>query len=132
MRIAALDISKNKIGLAFSDEDQDFIAFETTIKTRNFNYFLRQMDDYFKKYKPELIYVGITDEKYQASHDFIKIFANNLKNIIGNFEFLNEDFSTFNAEEMVKIGYIKSFHSIDSIVARSLVYQAISKKKNLF
>ena len=132
MRIAALDIAKKQIGLAFSDEEQSFIAFETTLKTKNFNYFLRQLDEYFLYYKPMCTYIGINEEKYGESHEFIQHFSENLSKIIGKYEFLNEDFSTFEAKYMVDEGYIKIFSSVDSIVARSLIYQAISKTKNLF
>ena len=126
-RIAGLDISKNKVGVAFSDIDGIFISFETTLKTSNYSFFRTQLQKLFQEYSPTITYIGLPlqNNLCSTSANFIKTFAHGIRDIIGKFEFIDESLTTFYAKAMVQDGSIKSFDSIDSIVARMLVLYKI-------
>lgn len=131
MRIAALDISKNNVGIAFSDEDRIFVAYETTLKTKNYTFFKKQFKECFDLFKPTITYVGspeIGGKKGQSSL-FIKSFVHNLRHIIGKFELVDENFSTFYARQMIEEKNIKMFHSVDSVAARMIVVQKIQEQR---
>lgn len=128
MRIAALDISRNNIGLAITDEDQLFISYETTISPKNNKLFREKLHKIFKEYIPELTYIGLPldfDMKLNDSSRFIKIFTHNIRDIIGKFEFIDENNSTVYIKSLMKEKIIKSFHSIDSAVARGILMEKI-------
>lgn len=133
MRIAALDVSKNNIGIAFSDEEAIFVAYETNLKTKNYGYFKRKFKELFDIYKPEITYIGSPEigGKTCSSSLLIKAFVHSLRHIIGKFEFVDENFSTFYAKKLVEEKKIRLFNTIDSIVARMIIVQKIQEKSCL-
>ena len=128
MRIAGLDVSKNRIGLAFSDSDCLFIAYETTIIIKGNKLFKQQLEKLFKEYKPEKTYVGLPFNDRGNSAKFIKFFMQSMRHIIPNFSFIDEDFSTIYSNYLVDEQIIKDFDSIDSIVAKSIVFNFLKSK----
>ena len=84
MRIGALDISKNRVGIAFSDEDQVFVSYQKTLLTKNKKFFRKQFEDIFKEYKPDLVYVGLPllNDKQTKTCQFIRTWVYNFKNVI--------------------------------------------------
>jgi RNase H-fold protein (predicted Holliday junction resolvase) len=129
MRIAGLDISKNTVGIAFSDEDLIFVAFETTLKTKNYNYFRKKLKEVFSSYKPEITYVGLPKLNDQVTQTtiLVKTFMHNIRDIVGKFEFVDESFSTVHAKHLIEENQVKIFHSVDSLVAKMIVLQKIQQ-----
>jgi len=135
MRIGALDISKNRIGIAFSDEDNEIITFSTTLVAKNNKNFKEEFTKLFKKYNPDLTLIGFpVFNKPSKSQDFIKMFAHNYRYIIGKFDFVDESYSTFmeteNLEQSdIKFIFKKQKRLIDEMVACSFIinYQKTTK-----
>jgi RNase H-fold protein (predicted Holliday junction resolvase) len=122
MRIAGLDVSKNRIGLAFSDEESLFVAHSFLI-TKNQR---ENLQKYYDKYKPELTIVGLTP--FGKNRNYIKSFCHNMRNIIQPFEFVDELNSSILAE---RFGFTeKSTHlqiNKDEFAARLLVFHGIKR-----
>lgn len=128
MRIGALDISKNRIGIAFSDEDNGFVSFEKTLFTKNKKLFQEEFIKIFKEYKPEFTIIGLPYyNKNSESYDFVKLFAHSSRSIIGKFEFVDEAYTTFMARYHLAENNIVNSKNLDSIVARLIVLNRIQQ-----
>jgi RNase H-fold protein (predicted Holliday junction resolvase) len=133
MRIAALDISKNNVGIAFSDSECLFIAKETTLNTKNKSFFKERLKKIFIEYQPSITYIGLPIHIINNKNArFVKQFTHEIRHIIGKFKFVDESFSTFYIEQLIKEGSIKMFDSIDSAVARCIVLQKMHENRNQF
>ena len=100
MKIAVLDVSKNRIGIAISDELGKFCAFSILLYRIDKN-FVNKLKKIYEKYQPLKTFVGLAiDMKGEQNEqsNFIKVFAHSFRHIIGPFEFLDERFSTRCAE----------------------------------
>jgi RNase H-fold protein (predicted Holliday junction resolvase) len=124
MRIAALDISKNRVGIAISDEDRLFISYENTLKTKNKKFFKQQLEEIYKNYIPVITYIGLPvflHNSKSETYNFVKSFSHEIRFIIGKFEFIDESFSTIYVENLIENNFIHNFHSVDSAVAKNII-----------
>lgn len=120
-RIAAMDISKKRIGIAFSDEDCTFVS-KSFLLTSNF---IEQIKELFEEYQPSITYIGMPknlDGSNSHQTIFVKTFCHNIRNIIGKFEYKDERFSTKLAEQ------IMTPKSVDEMVAINILNNAIKYK----
>lgn len=140
MRTAALDISKYRIGIAISDENNEFITYEKTLFLKkekyveNFNFkkarnkILNEIKKIFEYYKPQITFIGLPTKVYNLlnnNYSYIKNFAHSIRYIIGKYYFIEEDFSTQIATEQSSI--IDQNKPMDQVVAKLLW----SKAKNI-
>jgi len=122
-RIAAFDISKRRIGIAFSDEDCNFVAYSKTIFISNQGDAEKKLKILFQEYKPSLSFIGLPSARNDY---FIKNFTHNLRHIFTPYRFVNEDFSTAEAKYIIQgASMVNSYDAIDSLVARSILMSQI-------
>lgn len=136
MIFAALDVSKNRIGLAISFNQDVF--FSTTIFLKK--PFKSHMDlkgihwkdrlQYLlKKYKVEMCFVGLPIALNGNQTDttrFVKVFVHGIRNILGKFIFVDERLST-------NIAMLYTNEKLDEMVARKLLFYQVGffmKSKN--
>ena len=121
-RIASMDISKNSIGLVFSDEDCQFVAYEYHLSPRKDKDLLQQL---FLKHKPVHTYIGLPCNLNGSSTNntnFVKSFVHNNRHILKPFTFLDEHKTTSFGEYLISVNGPKQ---IDVVSARILLNSAM-------
>lgn len=115
---AALDISKNKIGIAISNWNRDGILWASSIKNK-----LPLLEKYYKYYKPEMTLIGIpthSDGNLTSNGNFIKSFIKNI-DFICPFEYVDEYLSTQEAKRIKNTMKLKI--EVDALVAMIMIYK---------
>lgn len=121
IRIGALDISKNRIGIAFSDPTKIFVSFTKILHIKGNKKWKEELKEIFKNHNPAITYVGLPyklDHNASDTTNYVKIFTHGIRNIIGKYEFVDERFSTNIA--------LMYGNQTDDIVARMLVYYRLN------
>ncbi len=99
MRIAALDVAQNRIGIAMSNEDCEFITYSYSLSVTN-KIFRKQLSQIYRKYSPIHTYIGLPLYNNQSNqYKFIKRFSHNYRDIIGKFDFVDEGGTTIMANQ---------------------------------
>jgi putative Holliday junction resolvase len=92
-RIIALDVSKNRIGVAISDFYGIFVAKSFLIT----NYFIENLRDIYNEYEPIETYIGLPKNLDGSISDvtrFVKEFAHNNRDLFRPYFFKDERFTT--------------------------------------
>lgn len=105
MRLFALDVAPNSIGLAVSNEDQEFVTFSTSLQYKK-KTFRKDLQAMYIKYNPELTYIGLPYNIMSDQYKFIKRFSHNFRDVLGKFQFVDESGTTILAKEY-KDYYVK-------------------------
>jgi RNase H-fold protein (predicted Holliday junction resolvase) len=126
MRLAALDVSKNRIGIAISDDEMLFVSLEDVLFPKK-KEFMDNFKKIFSQYKPDYTFVGLSFSKNDV---FIKTFTHGIRYIIGKFLFIDESFSTLAAEKLIYSDYIHTKKEKDCIAARLTLINAMDIMKN--
>ena len=114
-RIIALDVSKNRIGVAISDFYGIFVAKSFLIS----DYFIENLKDIYDEYKPVATYIGLPRNLNGSISDqtrFVKAFAHNNRDLLKPYFFKDERFTTKLAQMMNYTG-----KSNDEIAAEILL-----------
>lgn len=119
MRIAGLDISKNRMGIAFSDDEGRFVAHSFSFQTKN----LQQLSNLYKEFQPSLSVVGLPG--WGKNRDFILLFCHTNRNLLKPFIFIDESYSTILTE------YFNKNMDKDECSARIFVYFALKNPKTI-
>jgi RNase H-fold protein (predicted Holliday junction resolvase) len=125
-RIAGMDVSPNRIGIAFSDEACTF-ASESFLLTKKHN-FVRDLAILYAEYTPSVTYIGLPvnfDGSTSEQTRFVKTFVHSVRHIIGKFIYKDERFTTKKAKELNP----PSKKSIDEIVAINLLTEELNNIK---
>jgi RNase H-fold protein (predicted Holliday junction resolvase) len=115
---AALDISKNRIGVAFSSSDCQSVIWADTIRNKP-----KLLASLYLKYKPEMTIIGLPthpDGIPTSNGYFIKEFVEQ-NPFIGAFKFVDEYLSTREAEEAIQRMKLKI--EKDTLVAKIMIYK---------
>ncbi len=113
-RIAAMDISPRRIGIAFSDSYGIMVS--KTFLIIPGKQIRQELQIIYEKYKPIVTYVGLPvnlDGSTSTQTRFVKTFIHNMRDIIGKYEFEDERYSTRIVEQM----YSGTNLSTDEMVA---------------
>ena len=123
-RIIALDVSKNRIGVAISDFYGIFVAKSFLIT----NYFIENLRDIYNEYEPIETYIGLPRNLDGSISDvtrFVKEFAHNNRDLLRPYFFKDERFTTKLATMMNYIG-----KSDDEVVAEILLRYQLEIKSS--
>jgi putative transcription antitermination factor YqgF len=102
-RIIALDVSKNRVGVAISDFHGIFVARSFLIT----NYFIENIKDIYNEYNPIETYIGLPrnlDGSISDQTRFVKEFAHNNRDLFKPYFFKDERFTTKLAKMMNYVG----------------------------
>lgn len=127
-RIAAIDISPNRIGISFSDEACTF-ASESFLLIKKHN-FARDLAALYSQYKPSITYIGLPvnfDGSTSKQTQFVKTFVHGMRHIIGKFIYKDERFTTQKAQQSDP----PSKKSIDEIVAINLLNEELQNHTSI-
>lgn len=133
-RIAAMDISLRRIGIAFSDINGIFIHKTFLITSKmNIKYRIKEL---YAKYQPILTYIGLPTSLNTPSKQtaFVKTFTHSIRNIIGKFEYEDEYATTKIANEFFNTQKTSSDEcAAEIILARKLnnITEQLLSEKNI-
>ena len=132
MRIGALDISKRKIGIAFSDKDNSFISFSTIVLGNKMN-MRAQICDIFTKYKPDITIIGLPISLYTECNNFlyVKEFTHSIRHLIGKYIFIDERMTTNLSERLVKDNPTKTLDEITACIFIEWGFVSINKLEDM-
>lgn len=133
-----MDLSPRNCGIAFSDEDGDFLASSFLI-TRDKKYNSKQgqrkmqqkIVELLNHYKPVISFIGLPltrNLQEQKNSFFVRHFCHCIRDSLGSYYFLDERYSTNWAEASINFCYKKT--TIDELVASYLLETGISLYKN--
>lgn len=132
MRIMSLDISKRNIGIAISDQDGKFVCFHTSITQTNKQESIKLIGDMVNQYAVCLTVVGLPIPlygQYNQNLFYVKNYAHCLRDIIKPYIFIDEKFTTSQAEQIKKQNNTKT--SLDAIAAAVILQRALDHKEQL-
>lgn len=115
---AALDISKNRIGIAISNWNMDGILWAGTIKNR-----INLLKDLYVKFEPHSTLIGLSshsDGTLTSNGIFVKSFVEK-NDFLHPFEYVNEYFSTQEAKRIIEEKNLKI--EVDTLVAKIMIYK---------
>lgn len=115
---AALDISLNRIGIAFSTRDKTAIEWAGTIKNKP-----NILKDLYRKYKPEKTLIGLSTHpngNLTSNGKFVCLFTND-NTFLVPFEYVEEYLSTQEAKIVKE--RLKMKIEIDTLVAKIMLYK---------
>jgi len=119
MKIISIDVGLKRIGVAYSPIEGMVVPLEAVIR-KNRNQASKEISDILKKWDVDKLVVGIPFTNQETTNR-IKHFVN-LIEFDGEVEFVDESFSSFEAEQSIK-GKIKYKRDgrIDSLSAKNIL-----------
>ena len=114
MKIAALDVSKNRIGIAITGTCGTFVDMMTVLDRKK-PCFNKKFKLFFKENSPIKVYIGIVYHN-KVQNLFIKQFAHNWRDILSPFEFVHEGRTTALANRL-----LNHYDDIDAVSARLIL-----------
>ena len=123
---ATLDISKNKIGLAFSNIEGNSILYSKTIRNKS-----KDLQDLYGLYKPQLSIIGLAthpDGNLTKNGEFVQNFVQENK-FLHPYEFMEEYFSTKEAKLIIE--KMKLREEVDTMVAKIMMYKYLKMENAL-
>ena len=128
--IVALDIGLKRIGVAISPDNKTALP-STPIMRKNRNQAAREVSEFLKTQNAKILVVGIpkggTSEEEMTRR--IKHFTNLLE-FSGEIKFINESFSSYEANDLREFSSRKKDGKLDSLAAMVILQRYLKQKEN--
>lgn len=128
--IVALDIGLKRIGVAISPDNKTALP-STPIMRKNRNQAAREVSEFLKTQNAKILVVGIpkggTSEEEMTRR--IKHFVNLLE-FSGEIKFIDESFSSYEANDLREFSSRKKDGKLDSLAAMVILQRYLKQKEN--